>query len=720
MSRHLPNTITADTTPDWLPSGWISQSTSLKRGRQTKTYTNVITKKKLYTKDQVLEYIKMEKIREKRLSAIERTKANVQAVEDSVDSSTARERPSWLPDGWKMETRIGRYGGNQYTIYVNMSSGFKTSLKHKVLEYEDTMESEASLENVEETGIDYISEDVQDSVDTRAKPSWLPDGWKTEMRIGRFGGNQYMMYENISTGFKTISKLKVLEYQNTMESESESEASMEKVDETGNDYISEDVQDSVAARARPSWLPDGWKTELRIGRFGGNQYTMYENISSGFKTNSKRKVLEYQNTMGSESEASLEKVEETMESESEASLEKVEQTGNDYITYDYDMDEEDWSENENVEDKGSGENVEKFSYVTSTSLRSQPERMQKLDSRAKTQCVFEDEDMSSDSDIKLPDAEASKEEGGNEANDMEEARVVSHVVESEENLHNVAVECAGKAREIPGLTGSFSFEINMECEPASGNLVEKDWNKSGTEEGMETRNIEIRDQDSGLMHISASSKVEDKSEEPLKAQAAQEETANESSRSIFFPYREAPSHSVLVFENSNARSSPEDHIDTFGLGLDPQEKNISGSKKQKNTETCSPKDIKKKDTKAPTKKLRKGKKRSPSVGVDEKPIEWPEPCPYFPFEPLTRSSQVEDDSVIRMYLEQHYTAAGSGDSNLPLPDFGLPSFSNIRISEPESKKNNSPDPSCVPVPSSSLPTYNSMDTTTMQHTVAGK
>ncbi|VVA93645.1 unnamed protein product [Arabis nemorensis] len=529
MSRQLPPSVTADTTPDWLPAGWISHSTVLKRGRQTRTYTNLRTGKKFSTKDQVLEYIKMEKIQVKRESAIERTKASLKAVQDSV---AARARPSWLPDDWIMEPRIGGYGGNPYTMYVNMS-----------------------------------------------------------------------------TGFKTISKKEVLEYQYTMDSESESEASLGKVEETETNYIS----------------------------------------------------------------------------------------------YDYDMDEEDYSENEYVKYKGSRVNVENSSNVTSTPLRSQPERMQKLESRAKTQCVFEDEDMSSDSDIKLPDAKALKEEGCNEANDLEEARVVSHLAESEGNLHDVVAGCVDKAREIPGLTGSFSIEINLECEPAS--------NKSGTE-GIATRNIEL--------HLSDSSKVEDKIEEPLKAQAEQEETANESRSSVFFPYREAPSHSALVFENSNARSSPEDLSNTMGLGLNPQEKNIGGSKKQRmNTETCSPKNIKKKDTEAPTKL---GKKGSPSVGVENKPIEWPEPCPNFPFEPLTRSLQVEDDSVIRRYLEEHSAAAGSGDSNLPLPDFGLPSFSDIKISrdeEPESKEKKYPDPPCVPVASSSLPTYNAMGTTTMQQRVAG-
>ncbi|KAG7584775.1 hypothetical protein ISN45_Aa02g001680 [Arabidopsis thaliana x Arabidopsis arenosa] len=550
MLRQLPPTITADATPDWLPVGWIVHSTVLKRGRQTKTYTQLRTGKKLSTKDQVLEYIKMEKIREKREAGIQRNKASLKALQDR---ETASERPSWLPDERKAELGIGSVSGHPFKMNVNTSNDFKTNPKETVVLDENTIESE---------------------------------------------------------------------------------------DSSGEEYG----------------------------------------------------------------------------------------TGCNEITYAIEEDEEDFSEREYVE------NVENLSNITSTPLRLQPERMQKLESRAKTQCVFEDEDMSSDSDSKLPEAEISK-----EGNGLGEARVVSNLVESfdEKTSHGVVVECDDKAREIPGLTGSLTVEINLDCEPASDSLVEKNWNKSGSE-GIGTRNIEIIDLESDVIHISGSSKVVevtqesgDTSKEPLKAHSAQEEPDNEWGRSVFFPNREAPSHSVLVFENSNARSSVEDLSNTIELGLNPQEKNISGSKKRKkNTETCSSTNTKKKGIEAPTKKLQKsktppskphGKKGSSSVGMDRKPDDWLKPCPNFPFEPLTRSFQVEDDSVIRMYLEQHFTAPGSTDSNLPLPDFGLPTFSNIKISlneEPASKKKKSPDPPCVQVASSSLPSCSSMGTSMLQ-TVAG-
>ncbi|CAL9237624.1 unnamed protein product [Arabidopsis halleri] len=553
MLRQLPPTITADATPDWLPVGWIVHSTVLKRGRQTKTYTQLRTGKKLSTKDQVLEYIKMEKIREKREAGIQRNKALQVLLKALQDRETASERPSWLPDERKAELGIGSVSGHPYKMNVNTSNDFKTNPKETVVLDENTMESE---------------------------------------------------------------------------------------DSSGEEY----------------------------------------------------------------------------------------ETGCNEITYAIEEDEEDFSEREYVE------NVENLSNITSTPLRSQPERMQKLESRAKTQCVFEDEDMSSDSDNKLPEAEISK-----EGNGLGEAHVISNLVESfeDKNSHDVVVECDDKAREIPGLTGSFTVEINLDCEPGSDSLVEKSWNKSGSE-GIGTRNIEIIDLESDVIHISGSSKVVevtqesgDKSEELLKAQAAQEEPDNEWGRSVFFPYRGAPSHSVLVFENSNARSSVEDLSNTIELGLNPQEKNISGSKKRKkNTETCSSTNTKKKGIEAPSKKLQKsktppskphGKKGSSSVGMDRKPDDWLKPCPNFPFEPLTRSFQVEDDSVIRMYLEQHFTAPGSTDSNLPLPDFGLPTFSNIKISlneELASKKKKSPDPPCVQVASSSLPSCSSMGTSMLQ-TVAG-
>ncbi|XP_010430426.1 PREDICTED: uncharacterized protein LOC104714689 [Camelina sativa] len=542
MLRQLPQTITADATPDWLPVGWIVHSTVLRRGRHTKTYTQLRTGKKLSTKDQVLDYIQMEKIREKRESGIEKKKATLKALQDI---ETAMERPWWLRDERQAEWRIGgSVGGVPYKeMNVNASNDFKTHLKETV-----------------------------------------------------------PLDENI--------------------------------------VVSEDSS--------------------------GEEY----------------------------------------------------EAGCNEITYVIDEDEEDLSEGEYVED------VENCSNISSAPLRTQPERMKKLESRAKTQCVFEDEDLSSDSDNKLPEAETSKEENG------------------------------------VGETGSLTVEINLDFEPASDSLVE---NKSGIE-GIGTRNIEIIDLESDLIHICDSSKVVevtqesgdtseeplqaqaahepgdtseeplkaqaaeksgDKGEETLKAQAAWEEPVDEWRSSVFFPYREAPSHSVLVFDDSNARSSVEDLSNTVELGSILQEKNISGSeKRKKNTETCSSKkNIKKIGIEAPTKKLQRGKtppsKPHGKKNMDKKPDDWPAPCPNFPFEPLTRSFQVEDDSVIRRYLEQQFAAPGSA----MISDFGLPNFSDSQISlneEPASKKKKSPDPPpCVQVVNSSLPSCSSIGTTSMLQIVAG-
>ncbi|CAG7861214.1 unnamed protein product [Brassica rapa] len=508
MLRQLPPTITADETPEWLPVGWIVHSTALKRGRQSKTYTHLKTGRKLATKDQVIEFVRMDEIREHRESAILRKKALLKALQDE---EAARERASRLHDARK-----------------------------------------ANLESVS------------------------------------FCKNPY--YE---------------------------------------------INDN--------------------------------NVSSGSNPHSEQEVVPQCKT--------------TKESEA-ASFDKLEETGSDYITYDYNTEEEDLSDNEYVEDKGSQENVETFSNLTSIPLRLQPERMTKLESRAITQCLLEDEE-------KFQEVETSKAE----EDCLKEAHLV---VESfgEGNLQDVVV--VDKAREIPGLTGSFSIEINLNCEPHLGDsLVEKGWNQSGNG-GTGTRNQE--------------------SEERLKTQATHEGTANELRGS--------------VFENFNAGSSADDLIKTNELGLNPcpdtrQEKNISGSKKRKKSaEPCSSKNIKKGDTEAQTDNLGKGKRtpRKPHGGKrsssEKTPVEWPEPCPNFPFEPLRTSE--DDDSVIRRYLEEYYTAAGSADSsNLPLPDFGLPSFSNIKVSqseEHESKEKKSPDPPYVA--SSSLRCCVSM-VATLQQTVAG-
>ncbi|CAH8321582.1 unnamed protein product [Eruca vesicaria subsp. sativa] len=501
MLRQLPPTITADETPEWLPAGWIVHSTALKRGRQTKTYTHLKTGSKHSTKDQVIEYIRMNEIRERKEAAIQRKKELLKALQ--AEEEAKRERASRLHVS---------YCKNPY----------------------------------------------------------------------------YELYDN--------------------------------------------------------------------------------NMSSGLE----QEVPQCQNTKESEAASSSE------------------ETGTDYITYDYNTEEEDLSENEYVEEKGSQENVKSFSNIPSTPLRLQPERMTKLESRAITQCLLEDEEN-------IQEVETSKAD-----NYLEEA----HLVESfgEGNLQNVVV--VDKAKEIPGLPGSFSIEINLNCEPPLGDsLVEKDSKQS--------ENIEIRDQERDLMHTNASPKV---SEEPLQTQPMHEETANQWRKPVFFPFRESTSHSVPVHVD--------DLINTTELGLNPcpdtpQGKNISGSKKRKKSEEpCSSKNIKMKDTEAQTDKLGKGKTtpRKPQGGKgSSSSVEWPEPCWNFPFEPLGASE--DDDSVIRRYLEQYYTDAGSADSNnLPLPDFGLPSFSNIRLSQNEEPESKSLDPTCVvQAACSSLPSI----VATTQQTVGG-
>ncbi|CAN8238112.1 unnamed protein product [Cochlearia groenlandica] len=525
MSRQLPPTITSDPTPDWLPIGWISHSTLLKRGRQTMTYTHLRTGKKFYTKDRVLEYIKMVKVREEREYGVYRKK-----LKASQDCEIATERPEWLPD---------------FSI-----------------------------------------------------------------------GSSTMDVNNTSKGFETQSKEEVVLCQNTTESQT----------------------------------------------------------SSG----------------------------------------EEEETGCNQISYIIEEDEEEFSESEYV--KCSRENVD--SNITSTlPLRLQPERLQKLKSRAITQCVFEDEDMISDNEDQLPEPTTSK-----KRNVVGETKVVSNVVESlvEENLRD------DKASEIPGLTEPFTIQINLECEPESESLIEKDLNKD------ETEGVGTRDQDGDLMHINGLSKVVDgtqesgeKSEELLKGHlSSQEETFNESRRSVFFPNSEPPLHSLLVFDNSNARSSTEDFSNNIEL---PEEMNIitgNYEKGKKNMRTYSSKQREKKDNEAPAKKQQRGKtptstwrdkKGSSNVSTEVKDDDddWPDLCLDFPFEPITartwRIKDDEDDSVIRKYLE-------SCDSNhLTLPDFGLRSFSNIKISC-ESERNKSPDSN--PCASSSLPSCSSM-AATMQHTVAG-
>ncbi|XP_010533701.1 PREDICTED: uncharacterized protein LOC104809412 isoform X2 [Tarenaya hassleriana] len=593
MLRQLPPTITADKSPDWLPAGWIAQSTVLKSGREVRSYTHLNTCQRFSSKDDVLQYIEMEKIREIRYSETEREKNCGMTIQN----------PGWLPDHWVMEERKGS-SGNVYKVYTNLSTGYKCYTKRAVQRCLGYAEQES--------------------------------------------GEQKEIYIDMVSGCKCHSKADVIRFLDSLKLE----ASTKELEDRGTN------EDIYGHRGE---LPAYPKMKLRTRKRGLTKGKQIEPPSPPARRQKLRScgtrrqlfVDDDTNCFGEDALPEAEALTDANHNETDS--------------------------------------LEAELFVSPLAVG------------------HAEEDLH---DVVVQFDDLTKESLGMTVSSLSEINVGCQGGLPEKDLNECRIE------EI----GATSIEM-----PSTDPKVGKDGLLMSGSESAEDETY----QESGCK-----SKEPLKEQALQGVKPCPEEITKVSSRLLFFPFRDASTDAdhAPALDTSTATLSADDLGKTIELTKascpdNPGRKNIRISRMQnKSIRTSLPKK-KDKDHQIPfgsteqhekaetPSKLRgeRSKKASMSASVEQRlglygswqethdfacknsprigmsaiagssrnsrrsarqlMGHWPDLCPEFVFETLTSATRKEDDSVVRIYLEeQHVTAAGNTDGNLPLPDFGLPSF----------------------------------------------
>uniref|UniRef100_A0A5B7ALZ0 Putative methyl-CpG-binding domain-containing protein 13 isoform X1 n=1 Tax=Davidia involucrata TaxID=16924 RepID=A0A5B7ALZ0_DAVIN len=238
----------AGQSPDWLPAGWTVQ-VKVKNGRKVKYYFNGETGQKFDSKNDIIRYVKMGKVRVRQSI----NKHNKRRSEKKPMPLTAKtnERPEWLPHGWIMEVKSRKTGsriGMKYKCYIDPVTGYKFYSKPEVSQYLKTVKRNSRTSEQKKIGVGSVSNCYNDQL-TGGKSSLKPE---------------------LSQNLKTV--------------KGKSSTSKEKK--------------VVVERVTPDGLPPGWIKEIRIQKkvTGTRKDPFYTDPESGYIFRSKKDALRYLET----------------------------------------------------------------------------------------------------------------------------------------------------------------------------------------------------------------------------------------------------------------------------------------------------------------------------------------------------------------------------------------------------------------------------------------
>uniref|UniRef100_A0A5B7ARN4 Putative methyl-CpG-binding domain-containing protein 13 isoform X1 n=1 Tax=Davidia involucrata TaxID=16924 RepID=A0A5B7ARN4_DAVIN len=238
----------AGQSPDWLPAGWTVQ-VKVKNGRKVKYYFNGETGQKFDSKNDIIRYVKMGKVRVRQSI----NKHNKRRSEKKPMPLTAKtnECPEWLPHGWIMEVKSRKTGsriGMKYKCYIDPVTGYKFYSKPEVSQYLKTVKRNSRTSEQKKIGVGSASNCYNDQL-TGGKSSLKPE---------------------LSQNLKTV--------------KGKSSTSKEKK--------------VVVERVTPDGLPPGWIKEIRIQKkvTGTRKDPFYTDPESGYIFRSKKDALRYLET----------------------------------------------------------------------------------------------------------------------------------------------------------------------------------------------------------------------------------------------------------------------------------------------------------------------------------------------------------------------------------------------------------------------------------------
>ncbi|KAL4602755.1 hypothetical protein ACB092_10G076900 [Castanea dentata] len=166
---------------DWLPSGWAVDLKVQKSGREIRSYKNLETGQKFFSKEDVLNYIKSRRSDSGKPQPTNRRIERHSKVSSKTIVVKINEHPDWLPNDWNVEVRTRHSGskiGAKYKCYIDPLAGCRFYSKPEVLRYLKTIKRKTSMSKKRKTDNGMSSVAVE-----KHKVEDLPRGWIKEIKI---------------------------------------------------------------------------------------------------------------------------------------------------------------------------------------------------------------------------------------------------------------------------------------------------------------------------------------------------------------------------------------------------------------------------------------------------------------------------------------------------------------------------------------------------------
>ncbi|XP_074586311.1 uncharacterized protein LOC141841998 [Curcuma longa] len=182
--------------PGWLPDGWIMEVRKGIQGRVYRYYTCPISESTFCSREEVIHYLmnaRSEKLIDVKPETDSSKISKCLKMANHENVNEVKKSPVlWLPQGWIVELRVRKVGGNdeeKYKRYVHRSTGSIFYSKEEVLQF---LEVDHICDNLVSTYKGYLKTEnskteSSDLVLSRVEysPAYLPDGWIKEVKYRR-------------------------------------------------------------------------------------------------------------------------------------------------------------------------------------------------------------------------------------------------------------------------------------------------------------------------------------------------------------------------------------------------------------------------------------------------------------------------------------------------------------------------------------------------------
>ncbi|KAK2664635.1 hypothetical protein Ddye_003209 [Dipteronia dyeriana] len=168
--------------PEHLPAGWTLHLKVQKTGRKIRYYKNLVTGKRFFDKDDLLQFVGMESTQGNKPQPTNSPSKRRPEYSGTKHIPKEDECSEWLPDGWVMELRTRKSGssiGRPYKVFIDPLTGCKFLSKPGVLRYLESVKQKKRASKQEKTSTGTCS---SSKAAVRSTVNDLPPGWIKETR----------------------------------------------------------------------------------------------------------------------------------------------------------------------------------------------------------------------------------------------------------------------------------------------------------------------------------------------------------------------------------------------------------------------------------------------------------------------------------------------------------------------------------------------------------